>query len=73
MRVEHVAGIEPASSAWKAEVMAIIRHVHIKVQVDFTESYSNLQVVYAFTFLNISFIVRATLAYSALLIFEGIE
>ena len=25
--VEHVTGIEPVSSAWKAEVIAIIRHV----------------------------------------------
>ena|GEM_PF-1795836 len=26
--LERVAGIEPASSAWKAEVIAIIRHPH---------------------------------------------
>ena len=27
--MEQVEGIEPSSSAWKAEVIAIIRHLHI--------------------------------------------
>ena len=31
--LERVAGIEPASSAWKAEVIAIIRHPH-KIMVE---------------------------------------
>lgn len=29
-QVEHVTGIEPVSSAWKAEMLAVTPHVHIE-------------------------------------------
>ena len=31
--LEQVVGVEPTSSAWKAEVIAIIRYLHIATEV----------------------------------------
>ena len=28
--VEQVKGIEPSSSAWKADVLAVVRHLHLQ-------------------------------------------
>ena len=29
--MEQVKGIEPSSSAWKADILAVIRHLHIRI------------------------------------------
>ena len=50
--LEHVAGIEPASSAWKAGIIAIIRHVRC-LPIKSEEKYRKvlLCVKYSFTVL----------------------
>lgn len=53
-------GVEPTSSAWKADVLAVVRHLHASRKIDYSIEQAVLQVIFIHHFIFVlSYLIKA--------------